>query len=219
VDVEQLADISRRYIDRLVSTQAPEATLQQVAELVAQATALLDEHVPDGPRNMYEGFAGESDYLQLFRLNPVIGTLNPVAPRFDLSVSKTGQGLNGTEVEARTCLGLLYEGPVGMVHGGIIASLFDQFLSIANIDNGLGAFTGTLTIRYRQPCPLDVELRFACRTDRVEDRKVFATGELYAGDVLVAEAEGVFILPSERRLAELVEEQERLSGPSGRVGA
>jgi acyl-coenzyme A thioesterase PaaI-like protein len=204
MDVEQLADTTRSYIDRLVKTQASSDDLERAAALIAEATAILDAHVPEGPRNMYEGFGLDDDYLDLFRLNPVIGKLNPVAPKFDISVQKDGPGLNGTEVTATTVLGLLYEGPIDMVHGGIIASLFDQFLSIANIDNGLGAFTGTLTIRYRQPCPLETELRFQCRTDRIEGRKVFAVGELYADDVLVAEGEGVFILPSQEKLDELV---------------
>jgi acyl-coenzyme A thioesterase PaaI-like protein len=212
VDIERLADLSRTFIDRLVTTHAPPAALERVSQLLEEATGLLEEHVPDEPRNMYDGFGEEDDYLHLFRLNPVIGKLNPAAPRFEIVIEDGGPGLNGTEVVARTSLGLLYEGPIGMVHGGIIASLFDQFLSIANIDNGFGAFTGTLTIRYRRPCPLGVELRFQCRTDRVEGRKVFAAGELYADEVLVAEAEGVFIQPSAERLAEIVEERERLDG-------
>jgi acyl-coenzyme A thioesterase PaaI-like protein len=216
LDVEQLADLSRRYIDRLVTTKAPPDVLERVASLVGAATDELAAHVPDAPRNMYEGFDGSGEldaYLELFRLNPVIGRLNPVAPRFDLEIRADGAGLEGAEVIARTTLGLLYEGPAGMVHGGIIASLFDQFLSLANIHNGFGAFTGTLTIRYRRPCPLETPLEFRCRTDRTDGRKVFAVGELLAAGALVAEAAGTFIEPSEHRRAELIEEKQRLVGP------
>jgi acyl-coenzyme A thioesterase PaaI-like protein len=213
VDIEGLADISRTYIDTLVSTKAPAAALERAAALITEATDELATFVPDGPRNMYEGLTDDGDYLELFRLNPVIGRMNPVAPRFDFELRTDGPGLNGTEVIARTALGLLYEGPMGMVHGGIIASLFDQFLSIANIDNGFGAFTGTLTIRYRNPCPLDVPIAFHCRTDRVEGRKVFAVGELIIdGGTLAAEAEGIFIQPSVERLAEIIEDRERVEG-------
>lgn len=213
MDVERLADLSRAYIDRLVSTKAPPDVLAHAAALLREATAALDRFVPDGPRNMYEGATVDGDYLELFRLNPVIGRMNPVAPRFVLEVRDDGDGLNGIEVIARTTLGLLYEGPMGTVHGGIIASLFDQFLGIANIDNGFGAFTGTLTIRYRNPCPLDVPIAFHCRTERVEGRKIFAVGELVVdGGMVAAEAEGIFIQPSEARLAELVEEYELLEG-------
>lgn len=208
MDIEKLADLSRSYIDRLVNTDAPPHELDRAAALIREATEILDVHVPEGPRHTYDGVE-VGDYLHFFRLNPVIGKLNPVAPRFDLEVHRDGPGLNGTEVVATTRLGLLYEGPIGMVHGGIIASLFDQFLSIANIDNGFGAFTGTLSIRYRNPCPLDSDLRFQCRTDRIEGRKIWAVGELYAGDQLAAEAEGLFIQPSEERLKEIVEQIEQ----------
>jgi acyl-coenzyme A thioesterase PaaI-like protein len=213
MDVEGLADLSRAFIDRLVSTEAPADALTRAAEWITAATNELDAFVPDGPRNMYEGASLDGDYLELFRLNPVIGRMNPIAPRFDLEVRTDGDGLNGIEVIARTTLGLLYEGPMGTVHGGIIASLFDQFLGIANIDNGFGAFTGTLTIRYRNPCPLDVPIAFHCRTDRVEGRKIFAVGELVVdGGTVAAEAEGIFVQPSEARLAELLDEYERLEG-------
>ena len=170
MDVEGVADLSRLMIDRLVSTKAPPEVLDRVAQKLRDATAELDAHVPNAPRNMYEGF-DVADYLELFRLNPVIGRMNPLAPRFELEVAHDGPGLHGTEVIVRTTLGLIYEGPMGMVHGGIIASLFDQFLSIANIENGFGAFTGTLVVRYRAPCPLDTPLTIRCRTDRAEGRR------------------------------------------------
>ena len=58
---------------------------------------------------------------------------------------------------------------------------------------GQGAMTGTLTIRYRRPTPLQAEVQVEGRTVNVEGRKVFATGEIrHAGEV-TAEAEGIFI--------------------------
>jgi len=203
VEAQELADVSRSLIDRMVVTHAPPADLAAAAALVAQARDILDASVPDDPRNMYEGF-GSADYLDLFRLNPVIGRLNPVAPVFEIERRAGSDRAYGREIEARAALGIAYEGPLGMVHGGIIASLFDQFLAIANIENGLGAFTASLTTEYRQPCPLEVPLRFVCRTDRVEGRKVYTSGDLFAGDALTAQAHGLFILPSEERLAELI---------------
>jgi acyl-coenzyme A thioesterase PaaI-like protein len=192
---ERLADVSRVFLDRLVTADAPPETLERAAVLVTEATELLQQHVPEGPRDTYGHRRMGDDYLDLFRLNPVIGPLNPLAPRFELELVDDGPGLNGTEVVVRMNLGVLYEGPQGQVHGGVIASLFDQFLGIANIDNDLGAFTGTLTVRYHRPCLLDTDLELRCRTDRVEGRKVFAKGELRSGSGLVAEAEGVFVQP------------------------
>lgn len=214
MDAQELADASRVFLDHLVRAKAPAEDQARAMALIEEATALLAPHVPAGPRNMYEGFHESADFLDLFRLNPVIGRLNPVAPRFEISFREGGGGYQNTEVVARAELGILFEGPIDGVHGGIIASLFDQFLAIANIHNGFGAFTGTLTVKYLQPCPLFAPLTFVCRTDRVEGRKVHTVGELQAGDVRVAEASGLFILPSEARLAELIGQNERVSGQS-----
>ena len=59
--------------------------------------------------------------------------------------------------------------------------------------SGNPGMTGTLTIRYRKPTPLDTELRFEATVQRIEGRKIFCEGRMYAGDVLTAEAEGLFI--------------------------
>jgi acyl-coenzyme A thioesterase PaaI-like protein len=94
------------------------------------------------------------------------------------------------------------------VHGGVIASLFDELLGIVNIAAGLGAMTGTLTIRYRKPTPLLTDLTFEGRPTGVDGRKVYAEGSLYAGGELCAEAEGIFILTALRRFADLRDEAE-----------
>src|SRR3954469_16711050 len=90
MDIEALADLSRAYIDTLVSTKAPSAALERAAALIIEATNELAIFVPDGPRNMYEGLTDDGDYLELFRLNPVIGRMNPVAPRFDFELRTDG---------------------------------------------------------------------------------------------------------------------------------
>ena len=59
--------------------------------------------------------------------------------------------------------------------------------------------TGTLTIRYRKPTPLHVDLRFEAELTSIEGRKIFTEGRVYADGVLTAEADAVFIsVPQER---------------------
>jgi hypothetical protein len=53
--------------------------------------------------------------------------------------------------------------------------------------------TGTLTVRYRKPTPLRTDLRIEARCQRQEGRKIFAWAGIFHGDVLTAEAEGLFI--------------------------
>jgi len=67
---------------------------------------------------------------------------------------------------------------------------------------GYPAMTGTLTVRYRKPTPLRTPIRIEARTVGREGRKVTAWGGMYHGELLTAEAEGIFVqLPPERFLA------------------
>ena len=80
------------------------------------------------------------------------------------------------------------------MHGGIIASLFDEILGVANITADVGAMTGTLTIKYRSPTPLKTDLTLRAHVVGVEGRKVRTEGTIHAGDRLCAECEGIFII-------------------------
>src|SRR5690606_17353993 len=101
-----------------------------------------------------------------------------------------------------------YEGPPGCVHGGYVAAAFDEVLGSAQSLGGRPGMTGRLTVHYRSPTPLRTELRFAGWVDRVEGRKTFTLGTLYAGDRLCAEAEGLFIAIDVRRYMELRRERD-----------
>ena len=79
------------------------------------------------------------------------------------------------------------------MHGGYVAAAFDEVLGFANALSGNPGMTGTLTVRYRRPTPLHTELRFEAHYDRSEGRKIFTSGQLFAGETLCAEAEGLFI--------------------------
>jgi hypothetical protein len=118
--------------------------------------------------------------------SPIVGLGNPVAPPLTFSSE-------GDLVVGRGKFGLQYEGPPGCVHGGFIAAALDELLGMAQSLTGKPGMTGTLTVRYRKPTPLFVDLTMTARVDRVEGRKIFASGEVWAGEMLCAEAEGIFI--------------------------
>ncbi len=89
--------------------------------------------------------------------------------------------------------GSAYEGPPGAVHGGYVAAAFDEVLGYVQSMSGSPGMTGTLTVKYRKPTPIHTELFFEAELLRVEGRKIFTHGELFAGDLLTAEADGLFI--------------------------
>ena len=91
-------------------------------------------------------------------------------------------------------LGAAYEGPPGLVHGGVAALILDQVLGEAAGAGGKPGMTGTLTLRYRRGTPLG-DLRCEAWIDRVEGIKTCAQGRLSDAEGVTVEAEGVFILP------------------------
>ncbi len=193
----RLAAELRTVIERLVATQAPDEALRYAADAL-QRLATEFEVYPRG--NTYEGFAEAAniggDQAALFDHSPLIGLANPLAPPVTIRVEED-------HIDADVTFGSAYEGPPGCVHGGYLAAAFDEVLGAAQSLGGRPGMTGTLTIRYRSPTPLHTPVRFVAEVDRVEGRKIFTTGRSYAGDLMTADAEGIFISVAHERMEEL----------------
>jgi acyl-coenzyme A thioesterase PaaI-like protein len=194
----RLAKAMREVIERLTLSDAPEAELRAAADGLERYAARLATH----PRRVAPFGYGESanagDVAAFFDYSPMMGLSNPLAPPIRLEVA--GQAVRGT-----VRFGAAYEGPPGHVHGGFVAAAFDEVLGFVQSTTGNPGMTGTLTIRYRRPTPLDTNLRFEGKVTRVDGRKIFAEGKLYAGDVVTAEAEGIFIAMDLAKMQSLVE--------------
>jgi acyl-coenzyme A thioesterase PaaI-like protein len=128
-----------------------------------------------------------------FDHSPMLGRANPLAPPIVL------RPVDERTLEGTASFGAAYEGPPGCVHGGYVAAAFDEVLGSAQALSGQPGMTAKLTIDYRSPTPLHAELRFVGRFDRIDGRKVFASGTVHAEETLCAEAEGLFVsIGSER---------------------
>jgi predicted thioesterase len=64
---------------------------------------------------------------------------------------------------------------------------------IANSGSRAVSRTAYLKVNYRHITPIGVELRVEATVDRIEGRKRWISGRLFHHDVLVADAEGLFI--------------------------
>jgi acyl-coenzyme A thioesterase PaaI-like protein len=193
----RLARAMREVIEGLVTSDAPEEELRAAADALERYAARLAAH----PRaELLAGFAESAnagDVGAFFDMSPMIGLSNPLSPPISLRVE-------GGRVHGNVTFGSAYEGPPGHVHGGFVAAAFDEVLGFAQSLTGHPGMTGTLTVRYRQPTPLHRELRFEAGVLRVEGRKIFTSGSLFAGELLTAEADGIFVsvdLARMRRLA------------------
>ena len=123
--------------------------------------------------------------------NAVMGLRNPFA---SIDVARKWVD-DAKHVHAELLLDGLYEGPPGLVHGGVSALILDQMLGEAAAVGGGPGMTGRLTLHYRRPTPLG-ELATEAWLDSTTGRKSIAKGQIRdaEGNVTV-EAEGLFILP------------------------
>jgi acyl-coenzyme A thioesterase PaaI-like protein len=185
-ELRRLADAVRRVTNQIVLTGATPEQLLRAAEQVEAAADTLAPATPEWTLSV-PAFLSEGDPHRYFPFSPQIGLWNPLAPPVRVWID------DGV-VRGEGNLDAAYEGPPGCVHGGIIASLFDELLGVANITAGVGAMTGTLTIRYRSPTPLKTDLTFTARHTGIDGRKVRSEGTIHAGERLCAECEGIFII-------------------------
>jgi len=193
----RLADAVRLLIDAVMTNDGDDPQLLlDIASEAEQMAQRLGSGRADGP-----GYAPRShgDYLPR---SPVVGEASPLAPRVDWELSNDAiDGKPG--IEAHGVFGAPYEGPPGHVHGGMIALAFDEILGIANIAGEHPGMTARLTIHYRKPTPLFHELHFKAAVDRVEGRRIMSRAQLWDGDTLTAQADGVFVRPTPERALEI----------------
>jgi acyl-coenzyme A thioesterase PaaI-like protein len=179
-------DAVRALVDVTIRTEVdPDEIRAAQAEVEAIVERLRKEQMEGayGVRFRHDGKRGRNWG------NAVMGLRNPIAPPLDVRSDGAGRAWSDFH------LGAAYEGPPGLVHGGVISLMLDQVLGHAVSTSGRPGMTGTLTIVYRQGTPLG-DLRCEAWVDRREGIKTWGKGRiLNAEGEVTAEAEGVFILP------------------------
>jgi acyl-coenzyme A thioesterase PaaI-like protein len=197
----RIGDAGRELVDRLVDTQAPDGELAVIAAEMEAIVARLRqfEHgrrydawaeastIGAGAGPAVDDVTWPNGHLDF---SPVVGHANPLAPPLALRVEQVdGRAV----VVGDVTFGSAYEGPPGHVHGGLVAAAFDEVLGAVQALSGNAGMTGRLSVDYRAPTPLHRPLRFVARIDEVDGRKIHTSAELRAGELLCAEATGLFI--------------------------
>jgi len=194
----ELAAEVRRVTSAMVGLPVADADIEAATRAVRAAADALEAAAATGrrPRAQPDPVGHPQGF---FPSSPVIGFANPVAPPVVV------EAVDG-ELRGEASFDWQYEGPPTCVHGGVIAMVFDEMLGAANIMAGRPGMTGTLTIRYRKPTPLRTPLRLEARFVERDGRKIRTVGAIYHGDVLTAEAEGIFIELAPQRFLSIVTE-------------
>jgi uncharacterized protein (TIGR00369 family) len=194
--VGELGTALRELVDAAVLTEVPLEELAAVAGRVRELTDRLraDGRGLHGIPSVDDPQTGERWY------SPVYGPGNPVAPPMEATSTPDGRATG------RVTIGKAHEGPPGLVHGGVVATMLDHVLARALRAAGRGGLTATLTVTYRRPVHLGVPLVATAELGTTEGRRTTATARLVAEDdpaTTLAEAEGLFVALRPERAADV----------------
>lgn len=192
IDTERSAEVARR-LEELV-TLVGESPSRTKVEAYAryQGHQRIGHYVeygrwPDPPP--------DGEEVTFDALSFVGGRLNPFA-------GGVRYYRDGDEVVAKANLSASYEGPPNRIHGGMVAAVFDEVMgAVFRVRAMASSFTGTLTVRYTGPAPLDEEIVFRARLTETRGRKHFVEASASSGSGPVAEAEATFIQMSDEQFA------------------
>lgn len=192
----RVANLMRILTERLASSRLDVAALEKVGDL-------LEEAVPAavGAEDRQRPQAGQGDISNdaYTEWSPQFGRSNPISAAMTMQISPE----TATVLAAGT-YGRAYEGPPGCVHGGALAGTLDEVCGTAASLSGEVAMTANLAVSYKAPTPLYAEIHIQGWLVSVEGRKIRVAAEIWAGDTLTVEAEGLFIALDRERFASLV---------------
>ncbi|HST82083.1 MAG TPA: PaaI family thioesterase [Kineosporiaceae bacterium] len=183
--IRELGEALRTLVEQAAATEASPEVLRQAAAQIRAATAPLGER-----QRKREEMPSADDLLGGIRMyNPVCGVGSALAPPLRVEM------VDGTAVGTCT-LGLAFEGPPTLAHGGVSALLLDQLLGHVSGASGHPGMTVSLHTNYRAPVPLQTPLRLSARVVEVNGRKVTAHGVIATAadpDTVLVEATGIFV--------------------------
>lgn len=186
-----LAAELRELVDAVIRTEVEPEEIERATAQVAELTRRLrKQQIPAS-----YGIRFNADGTSRPWGNAVVGLRNAVAPPLTIHQDPSGRAWSDFH------LGAAYEGPPGLVHGGVSALLLDQLLGEAAAAGGKPGMTGTLTLRYRRGTPLG-DLRVEAWIARIDGVKTIVQGHLADAEGPTVEAEGVFIMPRWARAPE-----------------
>ena len=182
-----LTDAVRELIDATIRTEADQDGIHAALTAIQAATDALRNRQRDATQVVRYAVGGRPVVWS----NAVIGLRNPIAPPLTIQHDD-----DGTRCWSEFTLSAAYEGPPGLVHGGVCALVLDHVLGEA-ASEGLTKplFTGTLTVRFVRGTPLG-RLRADAAVERTEGVKSFVSGHLSDAEGITVEAEGIFIRPA-----------------------
>jgi acyl-coenzyme A thioesterase PaaI-like protein len=176
-DYGRFIDAVRKLQDHARAVDAPDEVITQAADQLEKVSALLS------PFDSDEWQSPSGRRMDL----PMRGNILTIP----MSARKTQDG----RIEGWARFARFHLGRNGAVHGGALGMLFDTVLGLtASVLTGSRRQrTAYLKINYRNIVPIEKELQFNAGIDSVDGRKIFVSGWLSDGDMLLTEADALFV--------------------------
>ena len=182
----------RRLGHAIVSHDVPASTFDSVASHVeewlpsieaapgrSRSIETMKQHAFDRPP--------EGSKIGTFPDCVVSGDANPMG--LDIQFFREGD-----EAVSHAVLGPAFEGAPQRAHGGVVAAVFDDLMGFVLTIHESPAYTAELTVRYRRPTPVGVEIEFRARlVDRRGRRLQIEAEATDAAGTKIATAVGLFI--------------------------
>ena len=122
------------------------------------------------------------------------GPANPAGLRLDFFLAGDGS------VVSLPTIPDTFEGPSGILHGGIVATLLDEAMSKAVRAKGFTAMTRHIEVEYLRPVPSATPIRIEARAIQSDGRKHHTEGRILdAAGVVLARGKALFVEVSPSR--------------------
>jgi hypothetical protein len=164
----------RRLTGLLLSLEHEHPT---VDAMVAQIAEWERELAPAAPSDPTPRIGPQGTEHQRVYLDHAfdIGAYNPCFPEYSFD------HLDADTASGRVTFPVVYEGPPGLVNGGFLAVFFDCVTQHQSCASGRTGKTRSLTVTFRRPTPVLVEMGFdVVRAET--DGRVTSTARLLHGD-------------------------------------
>jgi acyl-coenzyme A thioesterase PaaI-like protein len=185
------APLLRRIAGLVQSLEVEDQAVSQLVEELRSVEKVLEQQVSTdpAPRVGVDPPPRGRPYVDHAR---DIGAYNPCFPEYEIAVD--GRRASGT-----VSFPTVFEGPPGVVHGGVIATFFDCVIQHHNCDVGVAGKTTSLHVNFRRPTPLDARLAFDL--DRqIDGQRITSEGRLFRGDEIFCTATVEAVAGDRRRL-------------------
>ena len=176
----EVASLLRTVAGLAISLEAPHPAVDRLVAALRSAEAELAQVAPRDAVPRVGRAAGADGRVYLDHARDV-GAFNPIFPTYTIRV-------DGDRASGTVSFPIAYEGPPGVVNGGILGVFFDLVVQHHNCELGVAGKTTALAVTFRRPTPLATELSFEIER-KVADRRITSIARLARDGVVLCESE------------------------------